>query len=259
MNKLKTYFKCVKIALAQASAYRSDFIINIILTIISNLLFPLVTILIYANGTSFPGWTMWEVFVIQSIFTLSQGIAAMISNSVLWVTMDHIRNGSFETILLKPVSPLFYIIATNFSITNVGLVLEGLVMLIVSLSFTGIGSIFNIIHFIILFICGICVICGLNLIIASISFKWVGNSRLREINETIQTFAKYPATIFPQILKITLSLIIPVGMIAFFPAEVLLGRTDNLYFLPAILSVNFLVLGRFLYHHMIKLYEGVGG
>ena len=132
-------------------------------------------------------------------------------------------------------------------------------MLLISLSFTGFGGIFAIIHFIILFTCGVCVICGLNLIIASISFKWVGNSRLREINETIKTFAKYPSTIFPEMLRIIIAFFIPVGMIAFFPAEAILGRSEQLYIFPAILSIVFLLFGRFLYHHMIKLYEGVGG
>ena len=60
MKYIKMYFACAKTSLAQVVAYRADFIMGSIITLLSNILFPLVTVLIYANGASFPGWNMWE-------------------------------------------------------------------------------------------------------------------------------------------------------------------------------------------------------
>ena len=78
-HKLRRYFKlymiCLRTLFISETAYRLNFVLGMIITFISNILFPLVTLLIYANGQSFPGWNFWQVLLIQSVFTLSTGIS----------------------------------------------------------------------------------------------------------------------------------------------------------------------------------------
>lgn len=259
MKYFKIYFTCLHTAFSRAAAYRADFILGNFITLISNIIFPLVTVLIYANGAEFPGWTMWEALLIQSVFSMSSGASSMICGSVLWVTMDHIQAGSFETVLLKPLPPLFYIAAANFDTGSTGLFLGGLVMTVISASFTGICGAEGILMFLLLFISGTAVMCGLDLIMAAISFKWVGNSRIPEIFDSIKEFGKYPLGIFPKGVQILSSLIIPVAVIGFLPASALLGRLETKSLLTVLPCALFLLLGIWLYNRMIKLYEGVGG
>lgn len=259
MRYIKIYVACVKTALAQAAAYRADFIMGSFITLLSNVLFPLVTILIYANGAEFPGWNMWEVLLIQSIYSMSTGISSMVLSSVVWVTMDHIREGNFETVLLKPISPLFFIVASNFNVQSFGLFLGGLIMTVIAAVHTGVDGFMDIIMFMLLFLAGLMVLGGMNLIMAAISFKWVGNSRIPEIFDSISTFGKYPLSVFPRTVQILSVFIIPVSVIGFFPASALLGRADGTAFLSLVPCVLFLCLGVWLYNKMIRLYEGVGG
>ncbi len=259
MKYIKIYGVCVRTALAQAVAYRADFIMGSFITLLSNILFPLVTILIYENGAEFPGWTMWEVLLIQSIYSMSTGISSMVLSSVVWVTMDHIREGSFESVLLKPIPPLFFIVASNFNVQSMGLFLGGLVMTIVAATHTGISGIGAIGSFLLLFFAGLMVLCGMNLLMAAISFKWVGNSRIPEIFDSISNFGKYPLRIFPQTVQIFAALVIPVAVIGFFPASALLGRLEGTAFLSLLPCVLFLGFGIWIYNKMIRLYEGVGG
>lgn len=259
MKYIKIYLTCLHTAFSRAAAYRLDFVLGNFITLLSNIIFPLVTVLIYANGAKFPGWTMWEVLLIQSVFSMSNALASMISGSVLWVTMDHIQSGSFETVLLKPLSPLFYIAAANFDTGSIGLFLGGLAMTIISASFTGICGADEILLFMLLFISGASVMCGLDLIMAAISFKWVGNSRIPEIFDSIKEFGKYPLGIFPKAVQALSSLIIPVAAVGFFPASALLGRLDIRSLVSVIPCILFLLFGIWIYNRMIKIYEGVGG
>lgn len=259
MKHIKMYFACVRTAFAQAAAYRADFIMGSFITLLSNVLFPLVTILIYANGAEFPGWNMWEVLLVQSVYSMSTGASAMILSSVTWVTMDHIRNGSFETVLLKPVSPLFFIMASNFDVQSIGLFLGGCIMAVVAGIQTQAGGLLSILTYVVLFLAGLMVMCGMNLIMAAISFKWVGNSRIPEIFDSISNFGKYPLAIFPKAVQILAVLIIPVAVIGFFPAAALLGRLDASAFVALVPCALFLGFGIWLYNKMIRLYEGVGG
>jgi ABC-2 type transport system permease protein len=224
-----------------------------------NLFVPLVTILIYSSGASFPGWTFYEVLLIQSIFTLSLGFACVLFSNVLWATMQHIREGRFEVVLLRPVNPLFFLIATNFDTGSFGLLIGGGIMFGIAVAHTGVVSLAVIPQFLLLFFAGFAVMTSFQLIMAATSFKWVGNSRLPDILDSILTFGKTPVSIFPQTVKTITTFIIPVGMIGFYPASALLGRLDPAVLISVIPCILFMFFGIWLYHYMVTLYEGVGG
>jgi len=255
----KIYKSCVTTAIARALIYRLNFVLSMTITLCFNLLLPLTTILIYKSGANFPGWNFYEVLLIQSIFTLSLGLALVLFSNVLWSTMQHIREGSFEVVLLRPVNPLFYLIATNFDTGSLGLLIGGGVMFGIAIAHTGVVSLSAIVQFLFLFLGGFAVMTGFQMVMAATSFKWVGNSRLPEILDSILSFGKYPTSIFPQTIKIISSYIIPVGMIGFFPASALLGRLDPIVLIAVVPCVLFMVFGIWLYQYMVRLYEGVGG
>ncbi|OKP98316.1 ABC transporter permease [Paenibacillus sp. P46E] len=256
---LDVYKQCMYSAVQSAAAYRMNFIVSSLITLVGNILFPLVTLLIYRAGTSFPGWSLYEVLLIQSVFTMSSGLSSVIFGGVLWTTMSHVREGSFEVILLKPLNPLFYIVATTFSTDSIGLLLGGISLFIFSAAHAGAISALYWLQFAGLFIAGTAVLAGLSLMMAAMSFKWVGNSRISELADSVLHIGKYPLPIFPKAVQAVASMIIPVGMIGFFPASALLGRAQASDFAAILPCFLFLAAGVWIYRHMIRLYEGVGG
>ncbi len=255
----RIYFSCVKTSLSRITTYRANFLLSVFITLAGNLAFPLVTILIYNAGAEFPGWSFYEVLLIQSIFTVSSGIASILFNGVLWETMGHIREGTFEIVLLKPLNPLFYLISSNFEPECIGVILGGGTLFVLAIMNVEITSIYYVFAFIIMFISGVFVMTGFSLLMAATSFKWVANSRIPEIFDSIKTFGKYPMGIFPTAIRSIITFIIPVGMIGYYPAEAILGRADIYTFWAIIPCVIFMVIGVVTYQLMIKLYEGVGG
>lgn len=95
---LRVYKECIKINIARALTYRSNFVFYNFITLISNILFPLVSLLIYGSGAGFPGWSLYEIILIQAILTMSTGISNKVDNlSKTYYTYK--RGGSFsETI-----------------------------------------------------------------------------------------------------------------------------------------------------------------
>ena len=260
MRRLISIYKtCVITAMSRALTYRLNFVLSMLITLLFNAFFPLVTILVYRAGASFPGWNIYEVLLMQSVFTLSNGLACIMFSGVLWTTMQHIREGSYEIVLLRPVNPLFFLIVSHFDPENAGLIIGGGALFAFSLAHTGIASFAAIPQFLFLFTAGFAVMAGMQMIMAATSFKWVGNSRIPEIFDSITAFGKYPATIFPRAVKSIATFIIPVGMIGFFPASALLGRLDPAAIFAVVPCILFLFLGIWLYQYMVKLYEGVGG
>lgn len=253
------YKVCFKTVFAQAVAYRANFIMGMMITLSSNILLPLITVWIYQSGASFQDWSFWEVILIQSIYMVSSGISATFFEGITWATMRHISEGSYEVVLLKPVSPLLFLTSTTINLERLGVIIGGGVMMRMAIANIGGIGIVQWGQFLVLFITGTAILSGLFLIMAAISFKWIGNSRIPEIFESIKIFGKYPITIFPRAIQGFITFLIPVGMIGFFPASALLGRADAKAFVSVIPCVLFTLFGVWVYKKMIALYEGVGG
>lgn len=256
---LKLYGICLKTLFISETAYRLNFILGLVITFIGNILFPLVTLLIYANGQSFPGWNFYQVLLIQSIFTISTGIASTFFSGIFWATNSNIRDGSFEVVLLKPVNPLFFMMASTFNFQGIAYIIGGILMFVLSaihcVTFTWLG----LLNFVIFSCAGVFVMLGIELIMSATSFKWIGNSRIPEIFDSVKQFAKYPMTIFPSVSRSITTFIIPVAMVAFVPAASLLGQVETWFYWALIPCAVFTILGFMLYHKMIKLYESAGG
>lgn len=256
---LLIYKECIRVAFATASTYRLNFFLNCVIMLLGDILFPLITILIYGSGAGFSGWTVYEVLLIQSVFTMSMAIADMTFHGILWATMGHVREGNLEMVLILPVDTMFILMARTFSIDAVGLFVGGLAVFVVALVNLPVPTIFMWLQFGALFLIGLSVMMGIALMMAATSFKWVGNSRIPEIFDSIRSFGKYPQSIFPHALVMITSLVVPVAMIGYYPAAALLGRGSLTMFLILIPCILFLAVGIFLYRHMVSLYQGVGG
>jgi len=256
---LLIYFECIKISVSTAITYRLNFLLDNFIMLVSNILFPLVTLLIYGSGAEFPGWSLYEVLLIQAVFTMSTAVANIFFNGLLWATMHHVIDGSLEIVLIKPVDCLFYLIASTVDFSSTSLLIGGIIMFAVALSHVGAVTALMVLQFIVLFLAGVCVMMGISLIMAATSFKWVGNSRLPEIFNSIKYFGRYPQNIFPKAISAFTSFIIPVAMIGYFPAAALLGEADVAAFAIILPCLAFTAAGVLLFRHMVHLYEGVGG
>lgn len=256
---LNIYKECIHVAFASAATYRMNFFLNTVIMLLGDILFPLVTLLIYGSGAGFEGWNVYEVLLIQSVFTMSMAIADMSFHGIMWATMGAVREGNFEMVLLMPVDTMFLLMAKNFSINAIGLFLGGLTIFIIALIHVGVPSLIMWLQFLALFFIGLMVMMGIALMMAATSFKWVGNSRIPEIFDSIKSFGKYPQSIFPKAVLMITSYIIPVAMIGFFPAAALMGRGSYRMFFAVVPCMVFMLLGIILYRMMVRLYQGVGG
>lgn len=257
------YWRCLleaaRISMAKSLAYRANFVMGLVINLAGNLLFPLVTILIYGSGASFPDWSVYQVLLVQAIFTMANGLSACLFSGVFWATNQRVRDGSFEVLLIKPIDCLFFLVCDSLQPESLALWAGGLAMAMVSLGMLGWPSPLALLCAALFFLAGLAVMFGVVMVMAATAFKWIGNSRIPEIFDSLLCFAQYPQSIFPKALQAALSFFFPVAMVGFFPAQALLGRTSPAYFLALIPCLGFAALGVGLYRYMIRLYEGGGG
>jgi ABC-2 type transport system permease protein len=242
------------------AAYRADFFISFAISILSNMLIPLLTALIYMAGASFPGWSFTEALTIQSVYMLCVGVGGVLYSNMVWIVMQHVREGTFDIVLLKPGPTAFIVAAGAFSIGDAGTFIGGLAMFIYSVAnLPNPPAILQWLQFFMLFAIGLCMNLGCVLLMSASTFKWVGNGRINEIFDAVTMFGRYPSTIFTKALRSASAFVIPVAMMGFFPAAAVMGRAGAETFIACAPCLVFLLAGYAVFNRMIRMYQSAGG
>jgi ABC-2 type transport system permease protein len=248
-----------KNSLAERSAYRGDFFLSLFVSVLFEMITPLVTVLIYNSGSSFPGWTMGEALLIQAIFLMARGIAFPCFFGIVFTVFDQVREGSWELTLLKPRSPLLVSMAASLDIQGFGRLAAGVALLVYALGLVPRPGFFQVLLFASLFALSLLVLFSFALILAGSLFVWVGNGRVLELMESILIFAQYPGSIFSPGFQFVLSVLLPAAMIAFLPAQALLGRPEPITAVSVPACVAFFAGSLLFWRRMMKRYTGGGG
>ncbi|MBC8061665.1 MAG: ABC-2 family transporter protein [Clostridiaceae bacterium] len=255
----RVHLEAIKISFAARMAYRGDFFISVTLTFLFEFISPLVILLIYKTGSSFPGFNLYEVLFIQGVFMISKGIAFMFFFGIVGNVLRSVREGTFDNYLLRPRSVLYLTIASSFDSEELGKLIGGVLILIFAFINIPPPSLIQWLGFLLLMIASQAVLFSFSLISSAIVFLWVGNSRVYEIFDSASTFGLYPRTIFSKNLQNIITFIVPVAMIGFMPASVLLGKNADGIMLSFFSSIIFLLISLLFWHFMLRKHTSAGG
>ncbi|MGO4106170.1 ABC transporter permease [Paenibacillus sp. YAF4_2] len=244
---------------AEQMAYRSHFIISVLMLIVGDLVVPLVTLLVYKSGASFPGWTMHEALLIQAVFALSKGIAFPFFFGMVGTTLGHVREGTFDLLLLRPRPVMVMAMITGFDPDDFGRLFSGAVLFIYALSGMAMPGGGAWLQFFLLFLASVTMLCAVSLFLSGMLFRWVGSSRVFDIFDAFTSFGMYPGTIFSKSLQNILTYVLPIGLIAFVPAGALLGRSGWSGLWALLPAAAFLLLGMLYWNRMLRSYTSAGG
>ncbi len=257
----QVWLRSIRASLARRMAYRTDLVLDIAVTLLSELIAPAITLLIYGStgGTGFPGWAMYEVLLIQSVFLMSRGVAFPLFMGLMYGVLDQVRSGRFELTLLRPRAPLLILVCQGIDPIGFTRLAGGVGLFAICLSRLPPPGALGIAAFILFFAAALLVLFSLALFLSATLFVWVGNGRVYELLELVLNFAQYPLSIFPRAFALALSVAVPVAMVSFIPASALLGRIDitGLVAVPA--SAAFFLLSLLLWERMRAKYTGADG
>jgi len=249
----------MRVKLAEMMVYRSHFILSVLLLIVGDLVVPLVTLLVYRSGASFPGWTLYEALLVQAVFVLAKGIAFPFFFGMVGTTLSQVREGTFDLLLLRPRPVMFMSMLTGFDPDDFGRLVSGSVLFSYAISGIVVPGWEAWLQFGLLFLASIAVLFAMSLFLSGILFRWVGSSRVFDIFDAVSGFGMYPGTIFSKTLQNVFTYILPIGLIAFVPASALLGREGwgSLWALAS--AVVLLLVGIVYWNRMLKNYTSAGG
>ncbi len=205
------------------------------------------------------GWTLEELLLIYGLMVLARSLDHMFTNNI-WHTRDYIRRGSLDVFLLRPIDPLFHLLANGFAQEGVGNFLVGLALVVSAGRTLGIfTSVFNVAYVGVTVLSGAVIFFSLNLI-TSVSAFWIIDSiPVTSAVYENHNFAYYPLSIYPRVFSFALTWVIPYGFVAFYPASFLLGRgLGPLAWLSPVLAGILLAIGYRFWNIGLRRYVGTG-
>lgn len=227
MRYLRLFRTLIKFGFIRATAYPPSFFAAIIGKFLRIGLTLVFFQAIYLHTSILAGWNYSEILVLAASYFSFEviALATFWRNLMFWLP-QRLQDGSFDLLLTKPISPLFYTsfkIIDAFDITASSISVAFLWWYIFSRHIIS-PSFFEIGVYLFLSAIAIIFVFSLLLITASFSFWTITATGAGRLFESVFRAARFPGDIFKGPAKIALLYILPVGLIISAPADVLRGK-----------------------------------
>ena len=105
----KVYTKFLYTSLASELEYKTNILIDLITSILSLIGSIFLLSIFFQNAVSIWGWDFEQALIIQGIYTILNGITNTWFNPNLTEIVKHVREGTLDFVLLKPIDSQFFI------------------------------------------------------------------------------------------------------------------------------------------------------
>lgn len=226
---LKKYLKLYKYfslrSIQTLMEYKADFLIGLSGFLVTQTIGIIMISIIFNKIPVLNGWSYNQVLFIYAFAQIPRGFDHLVTDN-LWIFSRRIISRSeFDKYLLKPINPLFHVIAEKFQPDAIGELLIGLMLIIISVLRLKINiTILNLFVAVILIISGSIIYTSIKLFFASFAF-WIRSSQnILSVFYSFSDFAKYPISIYSTVIKFILTFIVPFAFTAYYPAAYFLNK-----------------------------------
>jgi len=254
---LKVYKKFLHTSLACELEYKTNILIDLITAILSLIGSVFLLSIFFQNNVYVGGWKFEQALIIQGIYTILNGITNTWFNPNLTEIVKHIREGTLDFVLLKPIDSQFFISLKKINPSGLLEIMLGFCLLLYCIKINQI--IFNIsflILFLITIICSICVLYSLWFFISTTTIWFVKTWNATEVLRSFLYIGRFPLNSFSFSLRIFFSIFIPIAFITTIPSEVFLGLSQSWKILLEVMVTSvFLYTSRKFWLYALKFYS----
>jgi ABC-2 type transport system permease protein len=245
--------------------YRLSFWLGVLTTVSVDLVPLLLMGIIFTRFPSVHGWGWRDIALLYGLDQLSFGLARCFSRQIDNFD-NYIVTGDFDSFLVRPLPPLFHLLAARFEITELGRLCGGFVVLTVAARAAGVPfTAGNVALALAAAIGGAMLLFSFLLMVATVSFWHTRSGKLQDmVQASGRAFAGYPLSIYPAGVRWFLTLALPLALVTYYPAQRLLGRNETGALLPVFsviaipMGLLFLGLAGLVWRAGLRHYQSTG-
>ena len=254
---LKVYSKFLHTSLASELEYKTNILIDLITAFLSLIGSIFLLSIFFQNNSNIGGWGFEQALIIQGIYTILNGITNTWFNPNLTEIVKHIREGTLDFVLLKPIDSQFYISLKRITPSGFLEIMIGFCLLLycIRINQINLNLSFLTLCFITL-ICSICILYSLWFFICTTTIWFVNTWNATEVLRSFLYIGRFPLNSFSFSLRIFFSVFIPIAFITTIPSEVFLGTSQVWRILiQVIVAMIFLFASRKFWLFALRFYS----
>lgn len=198
--------------------------------------------IIFANTKTLAGWNFYQVLFLYS-FTkfIASFHSAWTKKGINSVARDYIRLGDYDFYATKPFDSMILASVSKPRLYSFIALLFEAGLMVYSVLRSGINVGFsNIFWFMFLLIFSLILFYFLSIITIIPAFWTTKLSAITDFMNRMIQFTKYPSRVFPVFLRISLSTIFPIIVVAYFPVE-------TLFYPPKVSYIVYMIVVTFIF------------
>ena len=223
----KVYKKFLHTALASELEYKANILIDLITAILSLLGSIFLLSIFFQSTGNIGGWEFEQALIIQGIYTILNGVTNTWFNPNLTEIVKHIREGTLDFVLLKPIDSQFFISLKKINPSGLLEIILGFFLLLYCIKINQIDL--NLRFYtlsLITTICSISILYSLWFFISTTTIWFVKTWNATEVLRSFLYIGRFPLNSFSFSLRIFFSVFIPIVFITTIPSEVFLGLSQ---------------------------------
>ena len=227
MRYIRLFAVQCKLSVMAAAMFRMNFWLMFIQSLVNSAAGILSIEFIYGSVDTIAGWGKHEMIILictsLMVNQLFRGFIHFNQNRFI----GSVGNGSFDRMLLRPVSIVFQTGTGSVDMSCILSVLGPLVVLLIQMSLVGAGvTILQVALYILFVLNGVLILSSFMLLLYSAAFLFVKVDGMTDLYYLIMDIADKPKEMFAREFMYGFIFVIPAIPLANAPASVLLGKSD---------------------------------
>jgi len=238
--------------------YRANFALQVLQSVIALGTGLAVLALVFSHTSSLNGWTPPELLAVMGVHTLMGGIIGTSIQPNMERLREDIRQGTFDFVLTKPddvqvLSSVREVRIWRAVDVVVGFVIVGIAVAQIQ---AGVGLLEGL-AFAVALVLGALMIYCFWLILTTAAFWIVRIDEIHELFEGVYQSGRWPVTIYPGWLRISLTFLVPIAFAVTVPAQALTSRlTPETLALAAGFALALMLVTRWFFRFGLRHYSG---
>jgi ABC-2 type transport system permease protein len=256
MRYVYLFREFLRACFVEEAEYRINFVGNLIMTALQLALAVFMVQIFFYRTDTIGGWTFYEVLLLLGIFNAIHGFIEMVLQPNMARLVQHIRKGTLDYVLLKPVDSQFFVSFRHLVFWKFADFVLGLGLVVYSaIQLGSLPSWPQLISFIILFVAALSLVYSIWMLLMTMSFWAVKVDNLSYLFMSFFDTARFPISVYKGVLRLLLMYVFPIGLITTLPARAL---TDDLGWSEVAISLAiaglFILLTRIVWRQALRSY-----
>ncbi len=242
-------------------AYRGDFLAQFLSDLISQAMNLVLILVIFNHIPLLAGWSMGEMLFLYGYFLIAYAFFNVFFSNLFDVPEKYILQGQLDRILTRPVNSLFQVLVEQLQLESLLSIVTGLGVLAYAIELLDWELMWWDLPLGLILVLGSTLIYGgIYIMLASLAFWFEGNVALMPTVYNLSVYGRYPVTVYKGLIRFILTWVLPFAFTGFYPASLLLRRTEFYFYgwLTPFIGLLVFALGATVWFLGTRRYTGAG-